>query len=104
MISARYAGEPCDDEANNDKVIAEMKEVEEVDRDCRFRCVLALLEKVWKRPFPVPVRAPCSSSEEGAEASATTHSFCPMRASPPLLKFPSRKRLRLATVHGLYLS
>ena len=43
MISARYAGEPCDDEANNDKVIAEMKEVEEDDRGCRFRCVLALV-------------------------------------------------------------
>ena len=43
VISARYAGEPCDDQANNDKVIEEMKEVEEGDRDCRFRCVLALV-------------------------------------------------------------
>ena len=43
VISARYAGEPCDDEANNDKVIAEMKEVDEGDRGCRFRCVLALV-------------------------------------------------------------
>ena len=43
VISARYAGEPCDDQANNDKVIEEMKEVEEGDSDCRFRCVLALV-------------------------------------------------------------
>ena len=43
VISARYAGEPCDDQANNDKVIEEMKEVEEGDRSCRFRCVLALV-------------------------------------------------------------
>jgi XTP/dITP diphosphohydrolase len=43
VISARYAGEPCDDKANNDKVIVEMKEVEEDDRGCRFRCVLALV-------------------------------------------------------------
>ena len=43
VISARYAGEPCDDEANNDKVIAEMKGVKEGDRGCRFRCVLALV-------------------------------------------------------------
>ena len=43
VISARYAGEPCDDEANNDKVIQEMKGVDEGDRGCRFRCVLALV-------------------------------------------------------------
>lgn len=43
VISARYAGEPCDDQANNDKVIEEMKGVEEGDRGCRFRCVLALV-------------------------------------------------------------
>ena len=51
VISARYAGEPCDDEANNDKVIAEMKGVKEVDRDCRFRCVLALVGKGLEETF-----------------------------------------------------
>ena len=43
VISARYAGEPCDDEANNDKVLEEMKDVPEQSRNCRFRCVLALV-------------------------------------------------------------
>tara|TARA_Y100001934_G_scaffold87265_1_gene108275 strand:+ start:451 stop:1065 length:615 start_codon:yes stop_codon:yes gene_type:complete len=42
--SARYVGEPCDDEANNDKVLAEMAEVADpAKRRCRFRCVLALV-------------------------------------------------------------
>ena len=43
MVFAIDFGEPCDDEANNDKVIQEMKEVDDGDRGCRFRCVLALV-------------------------------------------------------------
>ena len=43
VISARYAGTDCDDEANNDKVLEEMREVPKKRRSCRFRCVLALL-------------------------------------------------------------
>ena len=43
VISARYAGLDCDDEANNDKVLKEMGGVPEDERSCRFRCVLALV-------------------------------------------------------------
>jgi XTP/dITP diphosphohydrolase len=43
VISARYAGLDCNDEANNDKVLEEMKGVPEIDRTCRFQCVLALV-------------------------------------------------------------
>ena len=41
--SARYAGEDCDDEANNDQVLKEMVEVPDGSRSCRFRCSLALI-------------------------------------------------------------
>ena len=51
VISARYAGEPCDDEANNDKVLEEMREVSDRDRSCRFRCVLALVGKDLQETF-----------------------------------------------------
>ena len=51
VISARYAGEPCDDEANNDKVLEEMREVSERERSCRFRCVLALVGKDLEETF-----------------------------------------------------
>ena len=51
VISARYAGEPCDDEANNDKVLEEMREVSDRDRTCRFRCVLALVGKDLQETF-----------------------------------------------------
>ena len=99
VISARYAGEPCDDEANNDKVIAEMKEVPEGDRGpAVFAVCSPSLGTGWKRPFPVPARAPFSSSEEGAEDLGMTHSFCPMRASLLLPKFPWKKRPGSATV------
>ncbi|MBT3637557.1 MAG: RdgB/HAM1 family non-canonical purine NTP pyrophosphatase [Opitutae bacterium] len=51
VISARYAGAECDDEANNDKVIEEMKGVPEGERSCRFRCVLALVGEATEETF-----------------------------------------------------
>ncbi len=40
--SARYAGEPSDDEANNDKLLAALAQVPRPRRTARFRSVLAL--------------------------------------------------------------
>ena len=51
VISARYAGEPCDDEANNDKVLEEMQGKPSGSRTCRFRCVLALVGKGVESTF-----------------------------------------------------
>ena len=51
VISARYAGEPCDDERNNDKVLQEMKDVADEQRACRFRCVLALVGQGIEETF-----------------------------------------------------
>ncbi|MBD7908016.1 XTP/dITP diphosphatase [Sporosarcina gallistercoris] len=42
VYSARYAGEPKDDEANIDKALHGLKDVPEGSRDARFRCVLAI--------------------------------------------------------------
>jgi XTP/dITP diphosphohydrolase len=42
VISARYAGEPCNDEANNTKLLGELKGVAGYERSARFRCVLAV--------------------------------------------------------------
>jgi XTP/dITP diphosphohydrolase len=41
VYSARYAGEECDDHANNEKMLAEMKDVPEDKRTGRYRCVMA---------------------------------------------------------------
>ena len=51
VISARYAGLDCDDEANNDKVLEEMSGVPEYGRSCRFRCVLALVGEGVEETF-----------------------------------------------------
>lgn len=42
VYSARYAGEPSDDEANIDKLLSALDGVPETKRQARFRCVLAL--------------------------------------------------------------
>ena len=49
--SARYAGEDCDDEANNDKVLAETANVPDTLRCCRFRCALALVGEGLNKTF-----------------------------------------------------
>jgi XTP/dITP diphosphohydrolase len=40
VYSARYAGEPCDDEANSRKLIAELSD--QADKYVQYRCVIAL--------------------------------------------------------------
>ncbi len=41
--SARYAGEGASDEDNNRKLVAELKNVPEEQRTCRYRCVAAFV-------------------------------------------------------------
>ncbi|MBI9078758.1 MAG: RdgB/HAM1 family non-canonical purine NTP pyrophosphatase [Pseudodesulfovibrio sp.] len=41
VYSARYAGEQCDDYANNEKMLSEMKDISENKRTGRYRCVMA---------------------------------------------------------------
>lgn len=40
VYSARYAGEPCDDQANNRKLVREL--AGQMDRHVRYRCAIAL--------------------------------------------------------------
>lgn len=42
VYSARYAGEPKDDEGNNNKLLQELKEVPDEERTARFRCALVI--------------------------------------------------------------
>jgi XTP/dITP diphosphohydrolase len=42
VLSARYAGEPTDDAANNAKLLAELRGIHGANRRARFRCVLVL--------------------------------------------------------------
>src|SRR5699024_7491513 len=42
VYSARYAGTDKDDEANNQKVLAQLKDIPSSNRTARFVCVLAI--------------------------------------------------------------
>lgn len=42
VISARYAGEHGDDEANNDKLLEELRDVPDENRGAQFNCFLCL--------------------------------------------------------------
>jgi XTP/dITP diphosphohydrolase len=44
VLSARYAGEPCDDAANNGKLLEAISGVSEEHRGAEFRCALALAD------------------------------------------------------------
>jgi non-canonical purine NTP pyrophosphatase (RdgB/HAM1 family) len=52
--SARYAGTPTSDAANNEKLLAELRDVPEAQRNARFVSVLALLRHA---DDPVPLLA-----------------------------------------------
>lgn len=41
VYSARFAGEHCDDHDNNEKLLAELKNVPDAQRTGRYRCVMA---------------------------------------------------------------
>lgn len=43
IYSARYAGQPCDDQANNDKLLKALNGVPFAQRTARFQCVIVLL-------------------------------------------------------------
>lgn len=42
VFSARFAGEPCDDERNNRKLLQLLRNVPDEKRTARFRCVVAV--------------------------------------------------------------
>ncbi len=44
VYSARYAGQPCNDDANNQKLIEEIKNIPFEKRTARFRCVMVLAD------------------------------------------------------------
>ena len=45
VYSARYAGEPCDDAANNAKLLDALSDVEDAQRSARFVCHLVYLDE-----------------------------------------------------------
>jgi len=44
VYSARYAGIPCNDQANNDKLVRELAGIPREKRSARFRCAMSLVD------------------------------------------------------------
>jgi XTP/dITP diphosphohydrolase len=56
IYSARYAGEPADDDANNRKLLRELENVADAERTARYRCAMAYLR--WPQdPAPIVCQA-----------------------------------------------
>ena len=60
IYSARYAGQPCDNQANNDKLLTALAGVPREQRRARFQCVIVLMRHA-NDPTPLI----CSGSWEG---------------------------------------
>ena len=60
IYSARYAGQPCDDQANNNKLLAALEKVPFAQRTARFQCVIVLLRHATD---PMPLI--CTGTWEG---------------------------------------
>jgi XTP/dITP diphosphohydrolase len=60
IYSARFAGEPSNDLANNQKLLESLEGVPSAQRTARFHCVLALVRR-WDDPTPLV----CQASWEG---------------------------------------
>ncbi|UZE95946.1 XTP/dITP diphosphatase [Alkalimarinus alittae] len=84
IYSARYAGEDCNDAANNEKLLRELTGIKPENRTARFQCVLVYLEHPAD---PTPIV--CQGSWEGIilEAPAGDQGF----GYDPLFWVPSKQ-------------
>ena len=96
VISARYAGEPCDDEANNDKVIAEMKEVPDGKRSCRFRCVLALVGDGLEETFSGACEGTLLFERRGSGGVGYDPLFLPNESESTFAEIPLDEKARIS--------
>ncbi len=60
IYSARYAGQPCDNQANNDKLLTALQDVPKQQRSARFQCVIVLMRHATD---PTPLI--CTGTWEG---------------------------------------
>lgn len=81
IYSARFAGSACDDQANNEKLLADLKGVEDEARTARFQCVL-----VYLRHADDPTPIICQGTWEGrilrAEQGANGFGYDPLFLVP----------------------
>ena len=96
VISARYAGEPCDDEANNDKVLEEMRGKPSGSRTCRFRCVLALVGKGVESTFSGSCEGTLLRNEGEPVALAMIQLFLPDESASTFAEISMAEKAKIS--------
>ncbi|MCW8945069.1 MAG: XTP/dITP diphosphatase [Sedimenticola sp.] len=81
IYSARFAGPACDDQANNDKLLADLQGIADEERTARFQCVL-----VYLRHADDPTPLICQGTWEGRilheEQGANGFGYDPLFLAP----------------------
>lgn len=99
IYSARYAGEECDDEKNNRKLLHELRDVPEEKRMARFVCALALCGSNATRMKDWSARAACEGRIALALKGSHGFGYDPLFFFPPFGKtFGEVERELKATV------
>jgi XTP/dITP diphosphohydrolase len=96
VISARYAGPECDDEANNDKVLAELEGVPARERGGRFRCVLALVGEGVEETFSGNCEGTLLEERKGTGGFGYDPLFHPVESVFTFAEIPSEEKAKIS--------
>lgn len=96
VISARYAGPECDDEANNDKVLAELDGVPDSERGGRFRCVLALVGEGVEETFSGNCEGILLEERRGTGGFGYDPLFHPVESVYTFAEIPSEEKAKIS--------
>ena len=94
--SARYAGEDCDDEANNDKVLLEMTDVPEANRECRFRCALALVGDGLRETFSGACEGTLLTQRRGTGGFGYDPLFLPVESPRTFAEISAEEKAKIS--------
>jgi XTP/dITP diphosphohydrolase len=84
IYSARYGGDECDDEKNNQKLLRALKDVPEAERTARFVCALALCAPKSRDFKDWTVRASCEGRVGFMPEGQNGFGYDPLFFYPPL--------------------
>ena len=94
--SARYAGETCNDQANNEKVLSEMTEVLDGQRGCRFRCVLALVGEGLCKTFSGTCEGTLLQEYRGSGGFGYDPLFLPKESDNTFAEISSEEKAKIS--------
>ena len=94
--SARYAGDTCNDKANNEKVLSEMTEVPDVERGCRFRCALALVGEGLCKNFSGTCEGTLLREYRGSGGFGYDPLFLPKESSNTFAEISSEEKAKIS--------